>query len=113
MTEKKNPGGQPGNTNALKHGFYCEGVSPALAHALERAKGLTEGTLYEEIKLARSYLSYMLQEVPANHDIINRLLNTIVRAVAIDHGLNRLEEDAIGGALQDLLAELLPERDTP
>lgn len=110
---RRKPGGQPNNVNAKTHGFYSKGVSPGLAHALERAKELDNASLFQEIRLARAYMTQMLEIAPENHDIINRLLNTIVRAVAIDHSLSRDEEDAIGTALSDLLAEILPERKIP
>lgn len=113
LIPKRKPGGQPKNKNAEKHGFYAAGVSPALRRALTRAKELDNAGLYEEIRLARAYMTRLLAHKPANHDIIIRLVSTIARMVAVDHGLNRNEEDAIGGALQELLAELLPDREVP
>jgi hypothetical protein len=44
------PGGQPGNTNALKHGFYTKNFSLAERRGLQAAEGVILG---DEIGLLR------------------------------------------------------------
>ena len=46
----RQPGGQPGNTNALKHGFYTKNFSLAERRGLQAAKGVVLG---DEISLLR------------------------------------------------------------
>ena len=43
-------GGQPGNTNAVKHGFYTKNFSPAECQGLEATQGVV---LSDEIALLR------------------------------------------------------------
>ena len=47
---RKKRGGQPGNTNALKHGFYAKNFSLAERRGLQVTKGVVLG---DEIALLR------------------------------------------------------------
>ena len=104
---KKQRGGQPGNHNAQTHGFYSAGLNAATRNVLRRARN-ADAQLYEEIALARAHLFRLLQLEPENHDILVRMLNTIARLAALNHNMGPAEERQLGGALQELLAELLP-----
>ena len=48
---KRKPGGQPGNTNALRHGFYSQSFTEAEMRHLDRD---IEGEFLDEIALART-----------------------------------------------------------
>jgi len=78
--------------------------------AIRRAVDLDNSGLVQEIQLARARLAGLIAIEPTNHDILLRMMGTLTRMVAINHALNPTEERALGGALQELLAELLPER---
>ncbi len=51
MSSSRRPGGQPGNTNALKHGFYAQKFKPRQLDDYARARDVTG--LEEEIALLR------------------------------------------------------------
>ena len=48
--KRRMPGGQPGNTNAFKHGFYTKNFSLAERRSLQAAEGVVLGY---EISLLR------------------------------------------------------------
>jgi len=54
-----NPGGKPGNTNAVKHGIYSEVLSAEDRQAWERVE---IGSIDDEIRIARIRLRRALQE---------------------------------------------------
>lgn len=111
---KRTPGGQPRNQNARRHGFYAAGVSTAMRNALRRARALDDTGLTQEIQLARARLAQLLDIEPENHEVLQKMLGTLTRMIATNHKLDHGQERAIGGALQELLAELIPHRgDTP
>jgi hypothetical protein len=77
---------------------------------IQRAAALDNTGLIHEIQLARARLAGLIAVEPTNHDVLLRMMGTITRMVAINHALTPTEERALGGALQELLAELLPDR---
>lgn len=82
-----------------------------MRNALRRAKDLDAHALILEIQLARARLAELIGLEPANHDILLRLMSTITRMVAVNHSLSPQDERTLGGALQELLAELMPDRE--
>lgn len=61
---KKKKGGQPGNRNALKHGFYAKGIRKLELKELET---ISEG-LEEEIKLMRSIIRRVAENAVDEND---------------------------------------------
>lgn len=59
MSDSRRPGGQPGNTNALKHGFYARKFKPNQLEDYDRARSLTG--LDEEIALLRLVILNLAQ----------------------------------------------------
>ena len=57
---KRKRGGQPGNTNAFKHGFYTKNFSLAERRGLETVKGVVLG---EEIALLRVLIRRFAEEI--------------------------------------------------
>ena len=106
---KKQPGAQPGNSNARRHGFYAAGVTTAMRNALRRARNLDDSGLAEEIPLARARLAELIRIEPENHEVLRHMLDTITRMVAVNHKLKPPQERALGRALEELLAELMPD----
>lgn len=74
-------GGQPGNQNARKHGFYAEHMTPRERRLFESASSL--GGTAQETVLLRCKLAEMLRAKNPDVALIARLINLI----------NRLEKD--------------------
>ena len=106
-------GGQPGNKNALKHGFYSGAISAAMKNTLARALEDQDRTnLYQEVALARAHVFRLLQKDPTNHRVLRDFLNAITRMVAFNYQLTHNQEREMGSALETMLAQLLPEEHT-
>jgi hypothetical protein len=63
---RKKPGGQPGNTNALKHGFYTKNFSLAERRGLEAAEGVVLG---DEIGLLRVLIRRFAAQIQASQGV--------------------------------------------
>ncbi len=57
---RRKRGGQPGNTNAFKHGFYTKNFSLAERRGLQAAKGVVLG---DEIALLRVLIRRFAEEI--------------------------------------------------
>jgi hypothetical protein len=82
---KRNRGGQPGNSNALRHGFYSKSFTEAEMRRLDRD---IEGEFIDEIALARTnaarlaellkdYRSMSLDDVVSASNALNNYLDRI------------------------------------
>jgi hypothetical protein len=63
---KRKRGGQPGNTNAFKHGFYTKNFSLAERRGLQAANGVVLG---DEIALLRVLIRRFAEEILSIQDI--------------------------------------------
>ena len=63
---RKKPGGQPGNTNALKHGFYTKNFSLAERRGLQAAEGILLG---DEIGLLRVLIRRFAEQIQASQGV--------------------------------------------
>ena len=78
---KRKPGGQPGNQNARKHGFYSRHFTPEQAKQLEGVdyhKGLDP-----EIALLRVKLDALLDDPEVSSELLIRAINSLARLIAI------------------------------
>lgn len=105
---RRRRGAQPGNRNALKHGYYSPAMGKASRNAFRRAKGLDPQDLAEEIALCRARIFGLLDKEPENHNIIVDMLRTLTRMASVHHDLNPDQEREFAGALEQLVAELMP-----
>ncbi|MBF6606809.1 MAG: hypothetical protein IVW53_14670 [Chloroflexi bacterium] len=105
---KRQRGAQPGNSNARRHGYYSSALSPAMRNAYRRAKDLDDTGLRLEIRLARARIHELLAIEPENTDILEKMLGTMTRMIAVNFKLTHNEEREFGTAMQELLAELMP-----
>lgn len=107
-TPKKQRGGQPGNQNARKHGFYSRAVDAAEALQLEDAAAV-EG-LDEEIAILRVRLRRLLGECPDRLDLQLDAANTLTRMVKTRYQITKEQrrslKDAIGKVLEEVAAPL-------
>ena len=62
----KKRGGQPGNTNALKHGFYTKNFSLAERRGLQATEGVVLG---DEIALLRVLIRRFAEQVQVNQGL--------------------------------------------
>ncbi len=102
-------GGQPANTNALKHGLYARTLSPGALVALQIARRLKAHNLDEEIASLRAKLS----DLPPD-DILDftRGLQLLVRAVHTNYRMSPKSRadltDSVAAVLNSLGDQLLP-----
>ena len=78
---KRKSGGQPGNQNARKHGFYSKHLPPEQLQQFDDA--LTVRDLAPEIAIVRVRLNGLLNDPKASPDLINRTLSVLGRLMNI------------------------------
>ena len=74
-------GGQPGNQNARKHGFYSKHFTPEQIEQLEDADDLKD--LGPEIALLRVKLNTLLDDPDVSPDLLLRAVNSVARLMSI------------------------------
>jgi hypothetical protein len=113
--EKRKAGAQPGNFNALKHGFYSQRFSPLELRDLDIA--LTDG-LDDEIALLRVTIRRVFDLASAegeNYDIWFKALATLGLASTRLAGLVRTQKlikgdtSSVASALSQALGEVCDE----
>jgi uncharacterized protein YjcR len=87
MRKKRRPGGQPGNQNARKHGFYSKVLTQEQQADLPATMAVRK--LDEEIAVARMKLKSILANDPQNYELQFRALSMLTRLVNMKHSLNR------------------------
>lgn len=112
---KRKPGGQPGNTNALKHGFYSEALAEAARAKYEEARERGPIDLSEEVAICRERLYRLIEASPDRIDLLARLVNGLARLAATHFHLTGSDADrlttAMHNVLQDIEATLGPKGD--
>jgi uncharacterized protein YjcR len=114
-TSAKKRGGQPGNKNALKHGFYSEGFKPDEVDDLSALEGVD---LSDEIKMLRVIMRRMFEQIGAEKSITDwaEALNALGAASTRLAGLLRTQKliagsgsevtDALSQALREVTSEI-------
>ena len=109
---RRKRGGQPGNLNALKHGFYSKHFKKSELKDLEKI-----GDLQEEIQLMRVVIKRLLRAARKTKKVeeLSNLLNTLGLAATRVAGLMKAKkflggdenglENTIEEALNDVLKE--------
>ena len=114
---RKKRGGQPGNTNALKHGFYTNNFSLAERQGLEATK---EIVLADEIALLRVLIRRFSgqvlasQGVPLNESaqhlaVISEAMLRLASLLRTNHMLGGSETSDLTQELSLVLAEIYAE----
>jgi hypothetical protein len=98
---KRKRGGQTGNGNARKHGFYSAALSPAETSQLWNIVNL-EG-VDPEVALIRVKLQSSLQHDPANRRLIKEASRLIVKWYSENYGLDSTTGSYLKSVVQDLL----------
>ncbi len=100
-------GGQPGNTNAFKHGFYTKNFSLAERRGLQAAKGLVLG---DEIALLRVLIRRFADQILASQGSAPsetaHHLAVISEAMLRLGGLLRTDHALGGSASSDFITQL-------
>jgi len=104
----KTRGGQPGNQNAKKHGFYSKVLTEAEKLELNEAASI-EG-LDAEIAIMRFKLKQLLEQCPERIDLHMSAASTLARLIRIQYQItpeqkNRLK-DAITMVIKDVAIPL-------
>ncbi len=105
---KRKRGGQPGNHNARKHGFYAKVLDEAEQVDFELASGV-EG-IDDEIALLRVKIKSLLEHDPENIKLIMQATNTLAGLVKTSYKMSREQrkglKEAIGNVLRDITLPL-------
>ena len=107
---KKKRGGQEGNQNARKHGFYSKVLDEKELADYERAINL-EG-FDEEIALMRVKLISLIERDPENVRLISQAINSLVKLVIAkyaeskDKDKERQDKDALRTVLESVALPL-------
>ena len=78
---RKNRGGQPGNQNARRHGFYAN--TPTLEQEEAFAEALEIRDFGQEVALVRVRLLTLLQNPEIPPELITRTFNNLCRVMEI------------------------------
>jgi hypothetical protein len=98
---KRKRGGQKGNRNARKHGFYSATLSPAQTRQLRNITNL-EG-VDPEVALIRVKLQSSLQYDPGNPRVIREASRLLVKWYSGIYRLDRTDRNCLKTVLENLL----------
>jgi hypothetical protein len=98
---KRRRGGQNGNRNARKHGFYSAGLSPAETSQLWDIINL-EG-VDPEIAFIRVKLQSSLQQDPGNRRVIREASRLLVKWYSENYWLDSTDRSYLKTFVEDLL----------
>ncbi len=105
---KRKKGAQPGNRNAITHGFYSKVLTEADKLELQQADSV-EG-LDAEIAILRLKICHLLVRDPDNLDLMIRASSLLARLVRVKHQLSPQQrkglKQAIGNVLRDIAIPL-------
>jgi len=96
-------GGQPGNQNARKHGFYTAVLDSNQKHRLKQA-ALVKG-LDEEISLLRVKIQSVVEHEPGNTRLILQGVVTLARLLRTSHKLGFGQQELLGQAILDIISD--------
>jgi hypothetical protein len=101
-------GGQKGNKNAVKHGFYARVLDEAEKLDFETASGLNG--IDDEIALLRVKIKSVLEKDPENLKLIMQATNTLAGLMKTRFKITREQQkglrEAIGNVIKDIALPL-------
>ena len=105
MTEEvKKSGGQPGNQNARKHGFYSNVLSESqrddMLLAIE-AEGIDE-----EIALLRVKIKSLVATAPENVPLLARSIESLSRLLASKMNIDKKDKPRLADAVTNVLKDI-------
>jgi hypothetical protein len=93
-TPKRRPGGQPGNQNARKHGFYAHALSQDEQPLLQRAAQL-DG-LQSELALLRATLLGVVRRPDPPYAVLMDMTRLITRMVSVQRRISARRKPSAG-----------------
>lgn len=102
-TLKRNPGGQRGNQNARKHGFYSRALSPEEIGEFWRIVNL-EG-LDPEIALVRLKLKSVLQRDPGNRRALGRASALLAKWLGAKYSVHPSQRNYLRALIRGILEQ--------
>lgn len=115
-TPKRKPGAQPGNKNALKHGFYSRKFSRDESERLDSQEATD---VIAEINLLRVYVDRIAEHItikdkPTEDDLktlntlalMTQAISTLTRTHYLVRGKESTVHDAILAALEEIRLEM-------
>ena len=112
---KRKSGGQPGNQNARRHGFYSKVLSSHEKRELEHAAGV-DG-LDEEIAIMRIKFRWLLKNDGENLPLINHTVESIARLHNVTFNRNKNNtaafKEAVASVLEQFIIPGSPVSDAP
>jgi hypothetical protein len=110
---KRKTGGQPGNHNARKHGFYSKVLPRNEKRGMKFAAGL-EG-IDQEIAVLRIKFRSLLAQDGQNLRLINQTVSTLARMYTIKYSFSRNDssklKEAVSAVLEEFIIPQPPEPD--
>ena len=101
---KRRRGGQPGNRNALKHGFYSRYLSHEEILSLQEAESL-QG-LDSEIPILRLKFGQLLDRDPDNLNLMLHASTALGRLLRLKNQLNPQQVKGLEQAVGDVMREI-------
>lgn len=108
MAFNRKRGAQPGNRNALKHGFYAGALTHKVRDVLRRAQAIDPKELKHEIDILRTQMFQLVKNDPDNVTVLTMAMRTLVRLIALNHGLNADQENDLHHSMRTLILSLVP-----
>ena len=98
---KRKRGGQEGNRNACKHGFYSAALNPAETRELWTITN-QEG-VDPELALIRVKLQSSLQRDPGNRRVVREASRLLVKWYSESYGLDSIERNYLKAVVDNFL----------
>ena len=110
---KRRPGGQPGNLNALKHGFYSRALAAAQQAELAEAEAIAPDDLSGEIALLRQRILVLLEAAPDKLELICIAARALANLTRTQYHLKGSDAAHLGDAMTGVLASIELAMKTP
>jgi len=104
LIKRKKKGGQPGNQNARRHGFYSQVLDEAEQLELEVAHGISG--IDEEIALLRVKIRSLVENDPDNIRLIMEASNTLARLLRTKYSLDKHQGKGVKEAIANVLKDI-------
>jgi len=98
---KRKRGGQQGNRNARKHGFYSGTLSPAETRELWSITNQED--IDPEIALIRVKLQSSLERDPGNRRVVREASRLLVKWYSENYGLDSIERNYLKAVVDNFL----------
>ena len=98
-------GGQPGNQNARKHGFYSKALGEA--QRLEFRQAARVKGLDAEIALLRVKIKALLSQDPQNIRLLGHEVKILSSLLIARHNMSKDEKDDLGEIVNNALADFV------